>query len=134
MADKENPGAAATAHGDRDGQDRDYPITDAMRPATSRRMRLLDFRPMSKGALRGFASVELPNGMQINDCAVCVSNGKAWAALPAKPVLDRDGQHVEKDGKKQYAAVLRWADRATADRWSAAVVDLVSAAHPGVLP
>lgn len=93
------------------------------------RMTLEAFKPLRKGALIGFASVRLPAGLLIADCPVCTSHGKTWASLPSKPVLDRDGRHVEKDGKKQYAAILQWSDRATADRWSAALVELVRASH-----
>ena len=96
-------------------------------------MTLEAFKPMVKGTLRGFATVRLSIGLTIADIAVCTSHGKVWAALPSKPVLGPDGRHIEKAGKKQYAAILQWADRATADRWSVAVVELVRAAHPDVL-
>lgn len=100
---------------------------------TRPRMVLEAFKAMQKGALRGFATVKLPGGLTIADCPVCISRGKTWASLPAKPLLDRDGRHAELDGKKRYAAILSWGDRATADAWSAAVVALVRQAHPEAL-
>src|SRR3954469_4604938 len=99
----------------------------------SSRMRLEAFKPIVKGALRGFATVRLPNGLTIADCPICTSNGRTWASLPSKPILDREGQHIEEGGKKKYVPILTWADRATADRWSAAVVDLVRQHHPDAL-
>jgi hypothetical protein len=93
-------------------------------------MRLVSFKPLVKGSLRGFANVELPIGLRITDCPVLNSNGKAWATLPSKPILDRDGKHVEVNGKRQYAPILEWRDRDLADRFSAAVVDLVRSQHP----
>jgi hypothetical protein len=96
-------------------------------------MRLVSFKPLVKGALRGFANIQLPNGLTVNDCPVCLTNGKAWASLPSKPVLDRDGRQVEVGGKRQYAAILAWQSRETADRWSAAVIDLVERANPEAL-
>src|SRR4051795_7535549 len=90
-------------------------------------------KPTVKGSLRGFATVRLPIGLTIADIQVCTSHGKTWAALPSKPVIDRDGRHVEKVGKRQYVSMLSWSDRATADRWSADVVELVRAAHPDAL-
>jgi hypothetical protein len=51
------------------------------------RLRLISFKPLTKGALRGFAHVELPSGLRITDCPVLISNGKTWATLPSKPVL-----------------------------------------------
>jgi hypothetical protein len=94
------------------------------------RLRLITFKAVHKNSLRGFASVELPSGLRITDCPVLISHGKAWASLPSKPVLDRDGKQVETDGKRQYAPILEWRDRDLADRFSAAVVNLVRAAHP----
>ena len=95
--------------------------------------RLISFKPLVKGALRGFANVELPNGLRITDCPVLISNGKAWATLPSKPVLGRDGKHVEVGGKKQYAPILEWCDRDLSNRFSAAIVDLVRQHHPDAL-
>jgi hypothetical protein len=97
------------------------------------RMTLESFKPLRKGALLGFATVRLPNGLIVSDCAVCTSHGKVWASLPSKPIIGRDGQHVEEGGKKKYAPILTWADRPTADKWSAAVVDLVREHHPDAL-
>lgn len=97
-------------------------------------MKLIDFRPFSRSTLRGFASIALTNGLIVTDCPVHVAaNGRAWASLPAKPMLDRDGQPIVIDGKRQYDAILKWRDRDLADRWSAAVVELVRAAHPAAL-
>ena len=101
---------------------------------TTRRMRLISFKPLTKGSLRGFANVELPNGLRITDCPVLVSgNGKAWATLPSKPVLDRDGRHAKPDGKPQYAAILEWKTRDLSDGFSTAVIELIRAKHPDAL-
>ncbi len=73
------------------------------------RMRLLSWKPMRKGTLRGFATVELPIGLRIFDCPVLTAKNGPWAVLPSKPVLDADGQHVKPGGRKgQYAPVRKW--------------------------
>jgi hypothetical protein len=97
------------------------------------KIRLISWKPLVKNSLRGFATVELPIGLKIVDCPVLVSNGKAWASLPTKPMLDRDGKHVKPDGKPQYSAILEWKSRDLADRFSEAVVELVRQTHPGDL-
>jgi hypothetical protein len=97
------------------------------------KIRLISWKPLVKNSLRGFATVELPIGLKIVDCPVLVSNGKAWASLPTKPVLDRDGKHLKPDGKPQYSAILEWKSRDLADRFSEAVVELVRQTHPGDL-
>jgi hypothetical protein len=90
------------------------------------KLRLIKFRPLERGALRGFANIELPIGLRIDDIPILVSSGKAWASLPAKPQLDQDGRHKrDANGKPAYVAMLRWRDREVANRFSAAVIELV---------
>jgi hypothetical protein len=96
-------------------------------------MRLLKWRPLVKNSLRVFADVELPIGLTIRDVPVLASHGKTWAALPSKPVLDSDGRQVETNGKRQYVSLLEWRDRNLSDAFSAKLVALVRAQHPGAL-
>jgi hypothetical protein len=95
----------------------------------SSRLRLLSFKPLVKGALRGFASVEVPPGLQITDCPVTVGSNGAWATLPGKPILDREGRQVETNGKKQYTPFAQWRDRELQRRFSDAVIALIEAEH-----
>ena len=98
------------------------------------RMKLLGFKPLVKGALRGFADVELPCGLRIRDVPILVGKNGAWANLPAKPQLDHDRrQKVDGAGKSQYVAMLEWRDRNLANRFSEAVVSLVRTQHPDAL-
>lgn len=100
---------------------------------TSKSMRLVSFRAVTKNTLRGFATVELPIGLKIAECPVQISNGgKAWAALPSKPQL-KDGQQIVTGGKAQWTNILSWPDKETQDRWSEKVVQLVRAEHPEAL-
>lgn len=96
-------------------------------------MILREFRPMVKNALRGFATIELPSGLVIKDISLHTLNGKSWASLPAKPHIAKDGTPVMKDGKAQYISILQWKNRELADRFSEALVGIVSAGHPGAL-
>jgi hypothetical protein len=96
-------------------------------------MRLRNWRPCLRNTLRGFANVELPSGLQIDEIAVHVRRGRARASLPARPMLDTDGRHVVREGKPQYTTIMRWRTRELADRWSAAVIELVRQANPDAL-
>jgi hypothetical protein len=96
-------------------------------------MRLVSGKPMAKGALRAFATVELPIRLKLIDCPVFVGSSGRWASLPSKPVLDRDGKQAKPNGRPQFATVLEWRNRALSDRFSAAVVALIRAAHPDAL-
>jgi hypothetical protein len=96
-------------------------------------MVLLDWRAVRRNSLRGFARLELPSGLQIDDVAVHESHGRAWASLPARPMIGVDGRHITRDGKAVYVALLRWRSHDLADRFSAAVIELIRTAHPSTL-
>ena len=76
------------------------------------RLRLIDWRPVRKGQLFGFASVELPIGLCVHDVAVLHGKNGPWAALPTKAELDGDRrQRRDVDGRPSYARVLSWRTR-----------------------
>lgn len=100
----------------------------------ARRLRLVSFKPLVKGALRGFATVELPIGLTLIDCPVLVGRHGPWVNLPARQQIDKDGRPmVGADGRPAYAATVAWRDRDLANRFSAAVATLVRAEHPDAL-
>ena len=87
------------------------------------------------GALVGFAHVSLPFGrtrLEIDDCPVLVSHGKAWASWPGRPVLTPQGTLARIPGtsKPHYQNLIRCRDRDISTRFSQAVVRLVRAADP----
>jgi hypothetical protein len=124
------PEMIAPSHSEGRRSEAPWGLLTADRP----KMRLLDFKPLTKGALRGFARVELPSGLRISDIPVLVSNGKTWASLPSKPVLDADRKHkVDINNKRQYVPVLEWRDRDLATRFSDGVCALVRHAHSAAL-
>jgi hypothetical protein len=99
-----------------------------------RRLELLEFRSLIKGALVGFASVSLPIGLEISDIPVLVSHGKAWASMPSKPQLGQDGMPRRgADNKILYSPILRWRNADLKNRFSDAVVALVREKHPNAL-
>jgi hypothetical protein len=95
---------------------------------------LLEWKPITKGAMCGFARVRLGRALVIHDIPVLCSNGRAWATLPGKPIIRADGTVVRDDkGKTRYAPILEWADRVAADRFGAAVLNAIRAEHPNAL-
>jgi hypothetical protein len=98
-----------------------------------RGMRLIEFKSVPQGARRGFATVELPNGLTITGCIVCVRGDSAWASFPGAAQIGADGRQIVVNGKAQYTNILNWPDSATRKRWSDLVVELVRAAHPEAL-
>lgn len=97
------------------------------------RLRLIDWRPLRKGRLYGFASVEFqPMGLQMREIPVLMNerNGP-WACVPTKPRLDGNGQQQrEVDGSPRYERILGWVTRRRENDFSTAVVVLVRRRHP----
>lgn len=87
-----------------------------MTAAPQRSLRLVSWKPLVKGSLRGFATIQLPIGLRFFDCPVLVSSGKAWAMLPSKPILNPEGRHSAPNRKPQYTPVAEWHDKAISQR------------------
>lgn len=93
---------------------------------------LLSFRPLVKGALRGFASIQI-GALQINDVSVYTKDGRSWAALPSKPMIGSNGPVKDSAGKQRYQPVCAWASKESADRFSEGVCAAIDSAHPTAL-
>ena len=95
---------------------------------------LLEWRPLGKGSLVGFVTVQIGRSLIVRDVSVLTSNGRCWAGLPGKPVIGRDGLPVKgNDGKQKYVPVLEWNNRAASDRFSESVILAIRAQFPGAL-
>jgi hypothetical protein len=96
---------------------------------------ILQWKPLSRNSLRGFASIRLGAALKIHDIAVHVhENGRRWAQLPAKPIVQQDGTVKRNaDGKIQYAPMMEWADRAASDKFSESVISAIEEGFPDAL-
>jgi hypothetical protein len=102
------------------------------RPPEQEQIICLEWRPLDRNTLRGFAHIRVAWQLDINGLAVH-QNGKRWAQLPARQQLDNAGDLV-KDGERiRYATVLQFSDRHIADRFSDAVVHAVEQKIGGAL-
>ncbi len=147
MPSKRSPGAPASATGTRSNNSHDrfsalgargqaaaaQAIGFGDRPAPQQ-MVLRGFRPLAKGKLRGFATVELSCGLVLVDLPVFTGRDGAWAALPRKAVLDGERrQKLDANGQPSFQPVAEWRSRELGNRFSATVVELVRLAYPGAL-
>ena len=92
-------------------------------------IRASDWRSMERNTLRGFVTLYLePSGLVLNDCTLHrMPDGRQWIGLPAKPQLDRDGQH-RKDpatGKPLYVPVVEIQGKEARERFQAAALAAV---------
>jgi len=94
---------------------------------------LMSFKPLVRNTLRGFADVRVGKSLVIREVAVHVSHGKAWAALPSKPVLKDGRATTDERGKVRYVPMMEWADKDTRDAFSDAVVAAVRAQDPNAV-
>ena len=97
-------------------------------------IRVLDWKPLRKNSLLGFAKVELASGLIISEIALMSGERGAWASPPGRPMIGRDGVALKDHGKLRYQQIIEFRDRATRDRWSNAVVDALRQQHPDALP
>lgn len=96
---------------------------------------LLEWKPLQRNTLCGFASIRLGATLKIHDVAVHRhAGGRCWAQLPAKPMISADGTAKrDANGKVQYVPLMEWTDRAASDRFSEAVIAAIEAQHPGAV-
>ena len=93
-----------------------------------------DWRPMRKGSLLGFARIELPSGMLISDVTILTGERGPWASPPSKPMIGKDGTALtDSNGKLRYSPIIEFTSKEVRDRFSAAVIEAMRAAHPEVL-
>jgi len=92
-------------------------------------LKCVDFRPLCKGGLRGFATIRVVEMcMTLSDIAVHVhgASGRAWASPPARPWINKDGELVRnRDGKIQYAPIVEFDGKPVRDAFSDAVIRAV---------
>jgi DNA-binding cell septation regulator SpoVG len=97
-------------------------------------IKILEWRQHKKDTLLGFAKVELPSGMVLLDVTILTGERGPWASPPSKPMIDREGAALkDAAGDLRYAPIIEFASREIRDRWSAAVIEAMRAAHPEVL-
>jgi hypothetical protein len=95
------------------------------------RMRLVNWRPLRRGKLYGFADVELPIGLRINQCPVLDGQEGVWASLPTRAEIDRDGRaRTGTNGERVYQPVNEWRSRRLREAFSVRVVALIRQAYP----
>jgi hypothetical protein len=108
--------------------------SDAHSPRGKLGLVCVDWRPLARNTLRGFATIEIVEfQLQISDVAVHQRGASTWAALPSRPWI-RDGALVLDDnGKPQYSPIFTFTRNAVRDAFSAAVITAVVRFAPHAL-
>ena len=79
----------------------------------------------------GFARVELPSGMVVNDVSVLSGEHGPWASPPGKAMLGRDGVALtDGNGKVRYTPLIEFTSKEIRRRFSDAVIEGLRASYP----
>jgi hypothetical protein len=96
--------------------------------------RILDWRPLRKNSLLGFAKVEMPSGMIVADVTILTSERGPWASPPSKPMVDRAGTVVkDQNGKIRYSPIIEFRSKEIRDKFSENVIAALHSSHPEAL-
>jgi hypothetical protein len=108
------------------------PAPAAPPPRTS--YRVLEFRPVTKATLRGFATIDLGNGLALHDVSIHRQGKRTWAMPPGRPLIGPDGSVVlDEAGAKVIVPILRFASGGRRTRWMNAVIEAVEREYPDAL-
>jgi len=94
---------------------------------------LRDWRPYASDGLRGYVRIELDVGLVIPNIRILVGINGPFIAPPEQPVLKDGKLKRDVNGKPVYAPTVQWKDRATSDKFNAAVIKLLLAEYPDAL-
>ncbi len=89
-----------------------------------------EFKAVTRNSLRGFARARMPSGVIFHDVGIYEKDGARWASPPSKAMIGRDGKQIERNGKPAWQPVVSFATKEVRDRFSAAVIAAIEAAHP----
>ena len=98
-------------------------------------IRIVDWKPLRRGSLRGFAIIDIPEvGMRVFDVTVYQKDdGSRWASLPSRPWVRGGELALDDQGKPRYSPCMEFNDakvkRAFSDRVIAALVAHAPAAY-----
>ena len=96
--------------------------------------RLLDWRPLVKGSLLGFAKVQFSSGLIMAEIGVHRGGHRVWAAPPARLWLDREADALVRDelGNPKYQPIIEFANHGVRASWSRQVIRAVQLVHPAL--
>jgi hypothetical protein len=97
------------------------------------RARLLDWKPLAKGTLLGFAKVQFSSGLIISEIGIHRSGDRVWANPPARPWIDHDALVRDERGRVKYQPLIGFANHGVHASWSRQVIRAVREQHPAVL-
>ena len=96
-------------------------------------LQCVGWKPLRRNTLAGFASIRIVDmRLTVIDVALHDKGTQRWAALPAKPIIDRDGvaKRDPPERKIAYAPMFDFDSAAVRSAFSDAAIAAVLEAHP----
>jgi hypothetical protein len=93
------------------------------------------WKPLRRNTLAGFAQIRVIDmRLTVIDVALHNKGTQRWAAMPSKPVIDRDGiaKRDPSSGKIAYTPMFDFDSAAVRSAFSDAVIAAVLKVHPDV--
>lgn len=98
-------------------------------------LHFIEWRPLRRDTLHGFAKVRLPSGLEVADIGIHARGGQTWAAPPSRPMLDQDGKALrDETGKVRYVPMIGFYNHGTRASWSRQIIKALRAQYPDALP
>lgn len=94
------------------------------------RAKLIDWRPMNKNSLLGFAKVQFSSGLIIAEIAVHRSGSRLWAQPPSRPWIENNALVIDERGKPKYTPLISFAHHGVQASWSRQVLRALRESHP----
>jgi hypothetical protein len=95
---------------------------------------LLDWRPISKGTLLGFAKVQFSSGMIVSEIAIHRTGTRMWAAPPSRPWIENNALVIGENGRPRYQPIISFANHGVQGSWSRQVLNALCEEHPDLFP
>jgi hypothetical protein len=99
---------------------------------TTTRSRLLEWRPLRKNTLRGFAKVQFPSGVIIAEVGIHVAGSRAWASPPSRPWVKDNAVMLDEAGKPRWQPLIEFTTHGVRSSWSRQVIAAVREEYPEV--
>ena len=96
--------------------------------------RLLDWRPVQRNTLLGFARVQFGSGLIVSEIAIHVAGSRAWAQPPARAWIEDNKLILTETGRPRWQPIIDFANHGVRASWSRQVLAALREARPEVLP
>jgi hypothetical protein len=94
--------------------------------------KLLDWRPLAKNTLLGFAKVQFGSGIIISEISVHRAGTGIWASPPSRPWTKGNQLLLDDTGRPKWQQLIEFSTPGVRSSWSQQVLAALRQAHPEI--